>query len=132
MKNSRLISFGLLVFGLFIYLPQGFSEQSKGEETAKPSMMTGKIMGKTRQNISVEYENKGDQTFEALIPIDSKTKLAGYKKFQDIQEGDVVRVEMLKTFVTDDDGNEIKTGTLATSITLIRSNTAGKLVSRER
>ena len=106
-------------------------EPEKKEDPFRMKTIEGEIAGKTKRNLSVQYRQEGNQFFEAVIPVNEKIKLKGYKTLKDIKDGDVIRAEFKEFYKTDSDGKEIRTGKMATSIQLIKNSTAGKLISKD-
>lgn len=124
LKYLLIASFALISFS-------GYGAEAVKEDAFRMKTMEGEIMGKTRANLSVQYKQDGNQLFEAVIPVDEKIRLKGYKNFLDIQNGDLVKVEFKETYKLDDEGKEIRTGRMATSVHLVKNSVAGKLISKD-
>ena len=107
------------------------AEPEKKEDAFRMKTIEGEIAGKTRYNLSVQFKQEGNQYFEAVIPVDEKIKLKGYKTFKDIKDGDLIRAEFKEFYSTDQEGKEIRTGKMATSIQLVKNSAAGKLISKD-
>ncbi len=105
------------------------AEPAKKEQPFHMVTLEGTIEGKTRANISLQYKQEGNQLFEAVLPVNSETKLKGYKKYQDIAHGDVVRVEFKEPYQIDDKGKEVRTGREVKQIQFLKHSMAGKLIS---
>ncbi len=121
----------LLIASFALISVSGYGAEPVKEDAFRMKTMEGEIMGKTRANLSVQYKQDGNQLFEAVIPVDEKIRLKGYKNFLDIQNGDLVKVEFKETYKLDDEGKEIRTGRMATSVHLVKNSVAGKLISKD-
>ena len=106
-------------------------EPEKKEDPFRMQTIEGEIAGKTRRNLSVQYKQEGNQFFEAVIPVDEKIKLKGYKTFNDIKNGDVILAEFKEFYTIGKDGKEVRTGKMATSVQLVKKSMAGKLISKD-
>jgi|GEM_PF-6198892 len=121
---------GVLFFAVFLSLAlNGHAQDTLELEKEDPfriKTLEGQIAGKTRRNLSLQHKQEGNQYFEDLIPIGDDMKFKGYKKFQDVNTGDTVRVEFKEYYQTDKAGKEVRTGKKATRIELMRTSTADK------
>lgn len=136
-KETFLIVFFLLVAGSVL----NASETVPASQAASPAPadnslsrikeVRGTVIARMRNNLSVETEIKGTQSFELLLPFDKKTKLRGYASTDEIKRGDVIAARFEQKYVTDDQGQDLVTGTVATEIELVRSSAEGKLRSKD-
>ena len=130
MKNSFL-KYLLLASFAFISV-SGYGAEPVKQDAFRMVTMEGEVAGKTRYNLSVVYKKDGENLYEAVIPLDrEKIKLKRYKSFQDIRDGDVIRVEFKEFYKLDDKGKEVRTGRLATVVELVKNSVAGKLISKD-
>ena len=121
----------LLIASFALISVSSYGAEPMKEDAFRMVTMEGEVAGKTRYNLSVVYKKDGENLYEAVIPLDrEKIKLKRYKSFQDIRDGDVIRVEFKEFYKLDDKGKEVRTGRLATTVELVKNSVAGKLISK--
>jgi hypothetical protein len=100
----------------------------KVELPVKVKDISGKVLARTRTNLSVETQIDGTSSMEYVVPFDRNTKLRGYRNFSEIRKGDTVSARLKQSYEVDPKGKELIRGTIATQISLVKSSQGGKLV----
>jgi hypothetical protein len=131
-SGRRLIFMVVIVFAFSVTFAQAAEPEKKDDRLFHMKTMQGEVMGKTRTNLSVEFNRDGNNTFEAVLPIDDKVKFVGYRSYNEVKLFDSIRSELKEFYEVDKDGKERVTGKVATKIELIRGNTHGSFFSKEK
>ena len=92
--------------------------------------ITGRLSVVGKRWVSVEYDNKGAESFEMLLPINKDTKVSRVKSLSDLRPRDIVQVQYCETYRKGADGYDSLAKTVATEIMLVKSAT-NQLGARE-
>lgn len=99
------------------------AEMSEPQEHLVSKTVTGTVVWAGKRAISVEFARTASKSEEMLIPIDDKTKVDRLlKSVSELKPGDTVRVGYQQTYKERDDGSEFLAATVATNISLVRSD----------
>lgn len=82
-------------------------------------IVEGKITSLTKRSISVEYETKGSESNEMLLPLGSSVAVEGVKAIADFRPGDHVKVGVEQSYKDMPDGERIILKTEALVIALV-------------
>jgi len=107
----------------------GSTAAVKVELPTKVKDISGKVLARTRTNLSVETQIDGTSSMEYVVPFDRNTKLRGYRNFAEIRKGDHVSARLKQSYEVDQKGKDLIRGTIATQIALVKISTDGKLAS---
>ena len=111
--------------------PQAAAPAPADNSLSRIKEVRGKVIARTRYNLSVETEIRGTQSFEILLPFDEKTQLRGYRDTSEIKRGDTITAKYQQKYVKTEKDEDFVTGTVATEIQLVRSSAEGKLRSED-
>jgi|GEM_PF-3423024 len=108
-----------------------YSAEAEKEELFHIKSVKGTVAARTRYNLSVETGQEGGTVFEMVLPLNDKTKLQGYESISEIERGDVIAAKFKEKYELDEAGEERVTASMATEISVVRSSSSNKLVSKE-
>jgi len=86
----------LFVFGLFSYI---FSQ-----ETANLGELQGEVVWRGKDKIGIIFKKGPEGEEEILLPIDNQTTFEHIKKFEDLERGDIVYVQIEEVMSPSADG----------------------------
>lgn len=107
------------------------TDPAKVEPLSRMKEVTGVVTGRTRYNLSVEYEVTESSSREMVLPVDDKTQLSGFKSLSEIKTGDTIKAVYKQLYEKKDDSSEMVVGTAATKVALVKSGTNASMISKE-
>jgi hypothetical protein len=83
-------------------------------------IVEGHISTVTKRAINVEYETKGSESFEMMLPLAAQVKVEGAAALADLKRGDRVKVGIEQTYRQSDKGERVILKTEALVVALVQ------------
>lgn len=83
-------------------------------------IVEGYVSTVTKRAISVEYETKGSESYEMMLPLATQVKVEGVKALADLKRGDQVKVGIEQTYRQNEKGERIVLKTEALVVALVQ------------
>ena len=99
------------------------------DEHLEQREVTGKLVMIRKNSISVEYGQRGGDSYEMLLPLGKHVQFEHVKGLDALKRGDTVAVGYSELYRPGDDGKPVAVKTFATKITLVKSATDNPLRS---
>ena len=120
----------LLALLLSLMVPAVEGAVSEQPEQLEMKEVTGALVYKTGQVLTLEYSKSPKGSYEVVLPMGKDVRLERLRDLAELQTGDILRVRYREVSKPGKTGEKVIVRTEATNVSLVRKATPDALVSK--